>query len=98
LRLAVFVRHLVSFADRLAEPVLIGITSKIRKEVHRILTSVAVVAAGIAFLVAGIAYFASSLWHALQPSMGNVGADLFLGFLYGGMAAALLFLGFRLTR
>ena len=93
-----FLRHLASFADRLAEPALTHISAKIRNEVNRILMAVALVAAGIAFLVAGIAYFASSLWHALQPAMGNVGADLFLGFLYGGVAVALLFIGLRLTR
>ena len=93
-----FLSHLASFADRLAEPVLIGIKTKIRNEVHRILAAVAIVAAGIAFLVAGIAYFASSLWHALEPAMGRVGADLFLGLLYGAVAAALLMGGLRLVR
>lgn len=93
-----FFSHLASFADRLAEPALTGIKNKIRGEVHRILMALAIVAAGIAFLVAGIAYFASSLWHALQPAMGNVGADLFLGLLYGGVAAALLWGGLRLVR
>ena len=89
-----FLSHLASFADRLAEPAI----AKIKHQVHRLLTAVAIVAAGIAFLVAGIAYFASSLWHALQPVMGNVGADLFLGLLYGGVAAALLMGGLRLLK
>ena len=93
-----FLSPLASFADRLAEPILIGIKTKIRAEVHRLFAALAIVAAGLAFLLAGIAYFASSLWHALEPAMGTVGADLFLGLLCGGVAAALLFGGLRLVR
>jgi len=93
-----FLSHLASFADRLAEPALIGIKTKIRWEVHRLFAALAIVSAGLAFLVAGIAYFASSLWQALEPAMGRVGADLFLGLLYSAAAAALLTGGLRLVR
>ncbi len=93
-----YLRQLASFADGLAQPVLIGIKTKIRNEAHRLLAAVTIVAAGIAFLVAGIAYFASSLWHALEPVMGTIGADLLLGCLYGGVAVALLMGGLRLVR
>ena len=89
-----FLSHLASFADRLAEPAL----AKIKQQIHRLLMATAIVAVGVAFLVAGIAYFASSLWHALVPVLGNVGADLLLGVLYAGVAAALLLGGFRLVR
>jgi hypothetical protein len=90
----VLLSHLASFADRLAEPAF----AKIKRQIHRLLLASAIVAAGIAFLVAGIAYFASSLWHALVPVLGNVGADLLLGALYAGVAAMLLLGGLRLVR
>ena len=83
-----------SFVDRLAEPVF----AKIKHQIHRLLIACAIVAAGIALLVTGMAYFASSLWHALVPALGTVGADLLLGFAYAGAAAALLLGGLRLGR
>lgn len=89
-----FLSHLASFADRLAEPVL----AKVKQQIHRLMIATAIVAAGIAFLVAGIAYFASSLWHALVPVLGNVGADLLVGVLYAGLAGALLLGGLRMVR
>jgi hypothetical protein len=80
--------------DRLARPAL----SKINNHIHRLLVAAATVALGLACLIVGLAYFASSLWHALVPAIGTIGADLSLGAIYSGLAISLILAGSRLAR
>ena len=87
-------RQLSLFAGRLVEPVL----GKIRDQIHRLLVAAAVLATGVACLIAGLAYIAASLWHALVPALGTVGADLLLGSLYAILATCLLMAGFGLAK
>ena len=87
-------RFLAPILERLVEPAVRHVKSHIRQ----ILGAVAAIGTGVACLVAGLAYFASSLWHALAPRLGNVGADLVLGCSYGTAAVALIILGLRMGR
>jgi hypothetical protein len=87
-------RRLGAFADRLAEPAL----TRIKEHVHAVLLAAAVLALGIAFLITGLGYLASSLWHALVPAIGTVGADLLLGGVYITVAVSLFLGGSRLTK
>ena len=87
-------RQLGIFAGRLVEPAL----AKVKDQIHRLLVAAAILATGVACLVAGLAYIASSLWHALVPALGTVGADLLLGSLYAILASCLLMAGFGLAK
>lgn len=81
-------------AARLTEP----LVAAAKTQAHRMLIAVCLATTGIACIIAGLSYFASSLWHALVPIIGTVGADLFLGFSYASIAAMLLFGSFRMVR
>jgi hypothetical protein len=87
-------RQLGAFADRLAEPAL----TRIKDHIHAVLLAAAILALGVAFLVIGLGYLASSLWHALVPAIGTVGADLLLGAIYIMVAVSLFLAGSRLAR
>lgn len=81
-------------AARLTEPVV----AEVKIQLHRVLLAVSLGATGVACVIVGLTYFASSLWHALVPALGTVGADLVLGAAYAMVAATLLVLSFRLVR
>jgi hypothetical protein len=72
--------------------------TRIKDHVHALLLAAAVLALGIAFLITGLGYLASSLWHALVPAIGTVGADLLLGGVYITVAVSLFLGGSRLTK
>jgi hypothetical protein len=80
--------------ERLAEPAMRNVKNHIRQT----LIAVAAIGTGVACLIAGLSYFASSLWHALAPHLGNVGADLVLGCSYAMAAVALIAWGLRSGR
>jgi hypothetical protein len=87
-------RQLSTLADRLAEPAL----NKLRQQVHRFLMAAATLALAIGCLIAGLAYLASSVWHALVPMLGTVGADLVLGAVYVILATTLFWMGSKLAK
>jgi len=87
-------RQLYAIADGLTGHAI----SKVKQSAHRLLMAGVTLALGVACLVAGLAYLASSLWHALVPAVGTVGADLILGTVYALVATALLVGGSRLAR
>jgi polyferredoxin len=93
---------LSNLALALLKPVAYKLTrplaKEVRTEIHRLLVAVSLSAAGIACLIVGLSYFASSLWHALVPILGTVGADFLLGTLYALLAGILLFFGLREIR
>jgi len=84
-------RSLAPVAERALKPVMDGV----KEHTHRILIALALVAAGVACLIAGLAYFASSLWHALEPHLGAVGADLVLGVGYSVIAVIAIMVGLQ---
>lgn len=85
---------LAPLAARVARPVV----ERAKHQIHRILVALALVAVGVASIVVGLAYLASSLWHALVPLLGTVGADLALGACYGTIALITILLGLGLVR
>jgi hypothetical protein len=87
-------RQLSAFADRLAEPAL----TRIKDHIYALLLAAAVLGLGVAFLITGLGYLASSLWHALVPAIGTVGADLLLGAVYILVAISMFMGGARLAR
>ena len=87
-------RQLSVLADRLAEPVV----TRIKDHVYALLLAAALLGLGVAFLITGLGYLASSLWHALVPAIGTVGADLSLGAVYILVAVSMFLGGARLAR
>ena len=85
---------LAPLAERVARPAI----DRVKHQVHRTLVALALIGVGVASAVVGLAYFASSLWHALVPFVGTVGADLVLGTCYGTVALVTIVLGLRLVR
>lgn len=81
-------------ATRLVEPVV----AKAKLELRRLVIALCLAATGIACIIAGLAYVASSLWHALVPAIGTVGADVTLGVFYTLLAFTLLLISSRMLR
>ena len=65
-------------AARLTQPVV----KEAKHQVSRFFTALSLAAAGVACVTVGLAYFASSLWHALVPVLGTVGAVLIVCMIY----------------
>jgi type VI protein secretion system component VasF len=87
-------RSLAPMAERAFKPLMDGI----KQQTHHLLIALALVAVGVACLVTGLAYFASSLWHALEPHLGMVGADLVLGVAYSAIAVVAIAVGLGRVR
>jgi len=87
-------RSLAPVAERALKPVM----DSIKEQTYRVLIALALVAVGVACLITGLAYFASSLWHALEPRLGPVSADLILGVAYSVIAAITIAVGLQRVR
>jgi hypothetical protein len=81
-------------AVRLTEPAL----AAVKNQLNRLLIAGCLAAAGVACVIVGLAYFASSLWHALVPTIGMARADFVLGLSYAAIAIVLLAIALRMVR
>lgn len=91
-----------SLLAALLKPMLVHLTEPLiaeaKRELRRILIALSLAATAAACIVVGLTYFASSLWHALVPLIGTVGADVILGVAYALIAAPLLLIASKMTR
>ena len=87
-------RSLAPVAERALKPVM----DSIKEQTYRVLIALALVAVGVACLITGLTYFASSLWHALEPHLGTIGADLVLGVGYSVIAVITIAVGLQRVR
>lgn len=66
--------------------------------VYRLIVAGALIGLGIASIISALTYLASSLWRALEPTVGAVGSDIILAGVYAAVAGGAMAYGFKLVR